>query len=195
VPGPGRGLDNTESVILPRAISDRISNGSYGDFATDPHGQILLSPADRAFIREKAEAARTTRVPAPDYRFYDTAPAPVIRRAPPGAIRQLRPMKLSKTLTGERIPDTEPRSAHGTWIFPLRNSRRPSAGSASLQTALHSRDIINGACGILMERHNLDHHDALEQLLMQARNRNTNLHRISAELTAELTAGTPAYQD
>ncbi|WCI09231.1 hypothetical protein PJ267_05245 [Arthrobacter sp. OVS8] len=64
--------------------SEKITKESHGDYETDAHGQVLLSRADHDFIREKAEAAGTIHVPAADYRFFDTAPSPVIRR-PPGS--------------------------------------------------------------------------------------------------------------
>jgi hypothetical protein len=77
-------LENPGCLIVPRAMSDKISKDAHGDFETDPHGQVVLSPADHDFIREKAEAAGTIRVPATEYRFFDTAALPVIRRTPSG---------------------------------------------------------------------------------------------------------------
>ncbi|MGM7774455.1 hypothetical protein ACSVHC_00270 [Arthrobacter sp. KNU-44] len=66
------------------AMSAKFSKDARGDIACDPHGQVVLSREDRDFIREKAEAAGTIRVPAGEYRFFDTAPLPVIGTAPPG---------------------------------------------------------------------------------------------------------------
>ncbi|MCY1240232.1 hypothetical protein D9M72_530690 [compost metagenome] len=59
-------------------MSARISDDPLKDIARDPHGQVVLSRADQNFIREKAEAAGTIRVPASQYRFFDTFPLPVI---------------------------------------------------------------------------------------------------------------------
>lgn len=78
-----------------------------------------------------------------------------------------------------------------TLLAHIQTSEAPHRISEGLQTALHSRDIINRACGILMERHHIGHEDALQHLMLRAGERNTNLHQISAELTA----GTPADQD
>lgn len=77
-------LENPGCVTLPHAMSSKISKDAHGDFLCDPHGQVVLSLADHDFIRQKAEAAGTIRVPATEYRFFDTAPLPVIRRAPSG---------------------------------------------------------------------------------------------------------------
>lgn len=77
-------LENPGCLLLPPAMSAKISKDTRGHITSDPHGQIVLSPADHEFIREKAEAAGTIRIPAKEYRFFDTAPAPEIRRTPPG---------------------------------------------------------------------------------------------------------------
>ncbi|MEV8150226.1 hypothetical protein AB0O52_19040 [Arthrobacter sp. NPDC080073] len=77
-------LENPGCMTLPRALSSKISEDAHGDFECDPSGQVVLSPADHDFIREKAEAAGTIRVPATEYRFFDTAPLPVIRGTQPG---------------------------------------------------------------------------------------------------------------
>jgi hypothetical protein len=66
-------------------MSARISREAHGDISFDPHGQVVLSPADHDFIREKAEAAGTIQVPAAtEYRFFDTSSLPVVRKAPSG---------------------------------------------------------------------------------------------------------------
>jgi hypothetical protein len=78
-------LENPGCLVLPRAMSAKISKEAHGDIVYDPHGQVVLSRADHDFIREKAEDAGTIRVPAEtEYRFFDTSPLPVIRRAPSG---------------------------------------------------------------------------------------------------------------
>ncbi len=78
-------LENPGSLTVPAAMSARISKDAHGDIAYDPHGQVVLSPADHDFIREKAEAAGTIHVPAAtEYRFFDTSPLPAIRNAPAG---------------------------------------------------------------------------------------------------------------
>ncbi|MEO5320479.1 hypothetical protein PV761_18060 [Arthrobacter sp. CC3] len=77
-------LENPGCLVVPRTVSAKISKEARRDFECDPHGQIVLSRADHDFIREKAEAAGTIRVPATDYQFFDTAAVPVVRRAPSG---------------------------------------------------------------------------------------------------------------
>lgn len=77
-------LENPGCLVVPRTMSAKISKDSHEDIERDPHGQIVLSRADHDFIREKAEAAGTIRVPAADYQFFDTAAMPVIKRAPSG---------------------------------------------------------------------------------------------------------------
>ncbi|MCI0143967.1 hypothetical protein KNN17_20615 [Arthrobacter bambusae] len=76
-------LENPACLVLPPAISAKFSKATHGDIALDPHGQVVLSPDDHDFIREKAEAAGTIRLPVREYRFFDTAPLPVIRKGPP----------------------------------------------------------------------------------------------------------------
>ena len=78
-------LENPGCLVVPRAMSDKIVKDAHGDLACDPHGQVVLSRDDHDFIREKAEAAGTIRVPAAtEYQFFDTAAMPVIKRTPHG---------------------------------------------------------------------------------------------------------------
>lgn len=69
-------LENPGCLVLPHALSIKMIKGADGDLERDPHGQVVLSQADYEFIREKAEAAGTTRVPPTEYQFFDTAPLP-----------------------------------------------------------------------------------------------------------------------
>jgi GAF domain-containing protein len=75
-----------------------------------------------------------------------------------------------------------------TLLSHIQTSEAPQRISESLQTALHRRDTINRACGLLMERHGLDHEAALQHLIQQARERDSTLFQVSAALTS----GTPA---
>ena len=77
-------LENPGCLVLPRALSAKVEEEAQGDIERDPHGQIVLSRADHNFIRDKAEAAGTIRVPAADFQFFDTAAMPVIKPAPHG---------------------------------------------------------------------------------------------------------------
>jgi len=48
--------------------------------------------------------------------------------------------------------------------------------------------LVNRACGILMERHKITHERALQQLILQARNKSQSLQEVSAELVAGIPA-------
>ncbi|MDP9905373.1 hypothetical protein [Arthrobacter bambusae] len=78
-------LENPACLVLPPAMSAKISKDAQEDIACDPQGQVVLSREDHDFLREKAEAAGTIRVPAGEYRFFDTATLPVVGKAPPEA--------------------------------------------------------------------------------------------------------------
>jgi GAF domain-containing protein len=75
-----------------------------------------------------------------------------------------------------------------TLLSHIQASELPQRISESLQTSLHSRDLINRACGVLMERHGLGNQEALQALMRQARDANVPLRQFSASLMA----GTPA---
>jgi GAF domain-containing protein len=78
-----------------------------------------------------------------------------------------------------------------TLLSHIQASEVPHRMSAGLQAALHSRDAVNRACGILMERHGLSYEQALQQLMRQARDTAQTLPQISAETIA----GTPANRN
>jgi len=78
-----------------------------------------------------------------------------------------------------------------TLLSHIQTSEAPHRISAGLQAALHSRDTVNRACGILMERHGITHEQALQQLMRQARKNGNTLPQVSAEMIA----GTPANRD
>ncbi|WP_457974596.1 hypothetical protein [Arthrobacter sp. D1-17] len=50
-------LDNPGCLILPHGITATIREESGQDMECDQHGQMLLSPQDRDFIRSKATVA------------------------------------------------------------------------------------------------------------------------------------------
>jgi AmiR/NasT family two-component response regulator len=60
-----------------------------------------------------------------------------------------------------------------------------------LQSSLHSRDLVNRACGVLMERLGVSHEAALQQLIRQARHDGATLQQVSTAILA----GTPARGD
>ncbi|MDQ0241434.1 hypothetical protein [Arthrobacter bambusae] len=77
-------LENPACLVLPPAMSAKLNKHAHGDIGFDQQWQVVLTRDDHDFIREKAEAAGTIRVPAGEYRFFDTAPLPIIRQAPRG---------------------------------------------------------------------------------------------------------------
>jgi GAF domain-containing protein len=74
-----------------------------------------------------------------------------------------------------------------TLLAHIQTAETPARISESLQAALHSRDLINRACGVLMERHTLSEDEALQQLTKQARTSRTTLSEVSAALLAVST--------
>ncbi|AUI51816.1 GAF and ANTAR domain-containing protein [Arthrobacter crystallopoietes] len=75
-----------------------------------------------------------------------------------------------------------------TLLAHVQASELPHRISRSLQTSLHSRDLVNRACGVLMERHGIGDDEALQALMLQAREARVPLQQFSASLVA----GTPA---
>jgi hypothetical protein len=47
-------MDNPGCQILPSALSAKISSAGGGNLECDKHGQMVLTPEDRAFIAAKA---------------------------------------------------------------------------------------------------------------------------------------------
>lgn len=60
--------------------------------------------------------------------------------------------------------------------------------SEMLQASLQNRDLVNRACGILMEPHGICHEAALQDLVRQALGRKTTL----CEASENTIAGMPA---
>ncbi|MCU1518585.1 MAG: Histidine kinase [Pseudarthrobacter sp.] len=84
-------------------------------------------------------------------------------------------------------------SPAATLLSHIQSTEIPERISESLQSALYSRDVINRACGVLMERHSLSEVDALQQLMQDARTSRTTLSEVSAALlgvTPERPRGT-----
>ncbi|MEK0156310.1 GAF and ANTAR domain-containing protein [Arthrobacter oryzae] len=75
-----------------------------------------------------------------------------------------------------------------TLLSHVQGSDVPRLISDDLHAALESRDMVNRACGILMQRHGLGHERALEELMRQARRWRLSL----AEAAVELIAAMPA---
>lgn len=78
-----------------------------------------------------------------------------------------------------------------TLLANIQSTEAPLRISEGLQASLHSRDLVNRACGMLMERHGIGHEQALRQLMRQAQTANTTLRQLSEDLLAR----TPAAGD
>ncbi|MHA7301857.1 ANTAR domain-containing protein [Pseudarthrobacter sp. MDT1-22] len=75
-------------------------------------------------------------------------------------------------------------SPAATLLSHIQTAETPERISDSLQSALYSRDLINRACGILMERHTITEDAALQQLMRQARATRSTLMEVSAIVLA-----------
>lgn len=79
-------------------------------------------------------------------------------------------------------------SPAATLLSHIQSTETPKRISEGLQSALYSRDLVNRACGILMERHKITHERALQQLIGNARDQSITLQEVSAELVAGIPA-------
>jgi GAF domain-containing protein len=70
----------------------------------------------------------------------------------------------------------------------IQASEAPHRMTEGLRASLHSRDLVNRACGVLMERFGLPQQAALQRLINQAREENLALQQVSERILA----GTPA---
>ncbi|MDR6505064.1 GAF and ANTAR domain-containing protein [Arthrobacter oryzae] len=77
-----------------------------------------------------------------------------------------------------------------TLLAHIQSSELPLQISANLQAALEKRDLVNRACGILMQRHGIGQERAMSKLMDQARRSRTTL----AQAGSDLIAGMPADQ-
>ena len=93
-----------------------------------------------------------------------------------------------------------PESAHALELFAapaatllanIQTVEAPHRISEALAVSLHSRDLINRACGILMHASSLTDERALAELMLLARKNKVPL----AEMAADILAGIPASDD
>jgi GAF domain-containing protein len=75
-----------------------------------------------------------------------------------------------------------------TLLSHIQASEAPLRMSEGLQASLYTRDLVNRACGVLMERLGLPHEAALQLLIKQAREENAALQKVCERVLA----GTPA---
>jgi AmiR/NasT family two-component response regulator len=79
-------------------------------------------------------------------------------------------------------------SPAATLLSHIQTAETAERISETLQSALYSRDLVNRACGILMERHRLTPEQALRRLMRQARETRQTLPDVSAQLVAGSSA-------
>lgn len=72
--------------------------------------------------------------------------------------------------------------AAATLVAHVQGSEAPLRMSEQLKATLASRDTINRACGVLMERHGITHDQALQQLIQDARAAGASLVQVSGKL-------------
>ncbi|QHK21156.1 ANTAR domain-containing protein [Pseudarthrobacter psychrotolerans] len=79
-------------------------------------------------------------------------------------------------------------SPAATLLSHIQTAETPERISESLQSALYSRDLINRACGILMERRTLTEDAALQHLMRRARATRSTLRQVSATVLASVAS-------
>ncbi len=75
-----------------------------------------------------------------------------------------------------------------TLISHIQANEAPHRMTAELQASLYTRDLVNRATGVVMERMGLRQEDAVRFLIRQAREEKTSLQQVSERVVA----GTPA---
>ena len=75
-----------------------------------------------------------------------------------------------------------------TLLANIQSTEAPHRISENLQASLYSRDVVNRACGVLMERHSISHEQALRNLMRQAKAASSTLRQVSEELLARMPA-------
>lgn len=73
-----------------------------------------------------------------------------------------------------------------TLLAHIQGNEAPLKMTESLKAILVSRDTINRACGMLMERHGISHDQALQQMIQNARAAGATLVEVSSELTTRV---------
>lgn len=75
-----------------------------------------------------------------------------------------------------------------TLLSHIQAAEIPERISEGLQAALYSRDMINRACGVLMERHTLTQDQALQLLMRETRATHSTLREVSAAILTGVTS-------
>lgn len=70
----------------------------------------------------------------------------------------------------------------------IQASEAPHRMTEALRASLYSRDVVNRACGVLMERFGLPEEAALQRLIKQSREENIALQQVSERVLAGMPA-------
>jgi hypothetical protein len=78
-----------------------------------------------------------------------------------------------------------------TLLAHIQGSEAPLRMTESLKATLASRDTINRACGVLMERHGIGHDQALQKMIQNARAAGATLVEVSEQLITRVPPAGP----
>ncbi|RDV09434.1 ANTAR domain-containing protein [Arthrobacter sp. RT-1] len=73
-----------------------------------------------------------------------------------------------------------------TLLAHIQGSEAPLKMTESLKATVSSRDLINRACGMLMERHGVSHDQAMQELIQNARAAGATLVEVSEQLVTRV---------
>jgi GAF domain-containing protein len=73
-----------------------------------------------------------------------------------------------------------------TLLAHIQGSEAPLKMTESLKATVSSRDLINRACGMLMERHGVSHDQAMQELIKNARAADATLVEVSEQLVTRV---------
>jgi GAF domain-containing protein len=178
----------------------RTSSGSTDRVVTQADAlqyELGSGPCLTAWAAEETVLVDDIRVDArwPDWsRAMAAMPVRSVVSAPMIAGREcIGALKVYAGLPGSYTADTARLLAlfaapAATLLAHIQASDVPHRISESLAASLHNRDLVNRACGILMERHGHAEELALRELMRRARKHNTTLRQVSAELIAGMPA-------
>jgi GAF domain-containing protein len=73
-----------------------------------------------------------------------------------------------------------------TLLAHIQGSEAPLKMTESLKATVSSRDLVNRACGMLMERHGISHDQAMQELIQNARAAGATLVEVSEQLVTRV---------
>jgi GAF domain-containing protein len=73
-----------------------------------------------------------------------------------------------------------------TLLAHIQGSEAPLKMTESLKATVSSRDLVNRACGMLMERHGISHDQAMQEMIRNARAAGATLIEVSEQLVTRV---------